>query len=282
MAQKTVVITGATNGIGRATAEGISRTGAVLVLACRNTGAAKETASEISAASGNQAIETVHLDLASLASVRDAAGEIRDRFGIIDVLLNNAGVFSMKRKETVDGFEMTMGVNHLGHFLLTRELLDNLKLAPAGRIINVGSDAHLHGKIDFDNFFMEKRYAGFKAYAASRLATALFTRELADRLQDTRVTANSLHPGHAATNIWNLSPAHPMVGRAITGLMRRFLISAEEGAATSIYLACSGEVEGVTGKYFDKCEPAKANPVCDDGDLRKKLWDTSADLTGAT
>ena len=158
-------------------------------------------------------------------------------------------------------------------------MLEHLKRAPAGRIINVGSDAHLHGKIDFDNFFLEKRYAGFKAYASSRLATALFTAELADRLKGTGVTANSLHPGHVATNIWNLSPGHPFVGRALKGIMRHFLITPEEGAATTLYLACSDEVAGVTGKYFDKCRPAEANPLCEDSELRKRLWDVSEELT---
>lgn len=281
MERKTTVITGATNGIGRATAAGVAKSGAVLVLACRNLAAADETAEAISSATGNADISTVELDLASLSSVRAAAAEIRRRFDSIDVLINNAGTFSMKRLETADGFEMTMGVNHLGHFLFTAELMESLRAPPSARIINVGSDAHLHGNIDIDNFFLEKRYTGFKAYAASRLATALFTRELADRLQNTGITANTLHPGHAATNIWNLFPGYPAIGRLINGMMRRFLITPEEGAKTTLYLAGSPDVEGVTGSYFDKSLPAEGNPACEDRDMRKKLWDLSIELTGA-
>jgi len=281
MERKTTVITGATNGIGRATAEGLARGGANLVLACRNQEAAEETAKAISAATGNTRVFTVKLDLASLALVRNAAGEIRRSFDGVDVLINNAGTFSMKRLETVDGFEMTMAVNHLGHFMLTAELIEPLKAAPSARIINVGSDAHLHGKIDFDNFFQEKHYSGFRAYAASRLATALYTRELAERLQDTGITVNSLHPGHVATDILNVVPSHPIIGRVIKRVMSRFLLTPEEGAKTTLYLATSPEVEGTTGEYFDKCLPAEPNPICEDAEVRKKLWDLSTELTGA-
>jgi NAD(P)-dependent dehydrogenase (short-subunit alcohol dehydrogenase family) len=289
MKENVVVVTGATSGIGKATAEAIAKTGATTVLACRNAAASEIVAAEISAKTENPRVTTVKLDLASLTSVREAATIINESFSRVDVLINNAGVFSMKRQITEDGFELTMGVNHLGHFLFTSLLLDSLMRAPSARIVNVGSDAHLYGKIDFDNFFFEKRFRGFKAYASSRLATQLFTVELAERLSGWAdkshvsggVTANSLHPGHVATNMWNLWPKLPAVNRAVRFLMKRFLITPAEGAATSVYLACSDEVQGVSGTYFQELTPAKANPQCEDRLLRQKLWEVSADLTGA-
>ena len=280
---KTIVLTGATHGIGRATAAGLADAGADMVLACRDTDAAEHAAEELASSTGNSSIVVVHLDLSSLTSVRAAAEEIRGLRSRIDVLINNAGTFSMKRRLTVDGFEMTMGVNHLGHFLLTHELMPLLKGSTEGRIVNLASDAHLHGKIDFDDFFMERRYAGFRAYAASRLATVLFTQELAERLrsQASAVAVNSVHPGHVATNIWNLWPTRKLVSHVLQRVMSRFLLSPEEGAATSLYLAGSRDVTGVSGRYFADCREAESNPLCEDAALRTRLWDLSATLTGS-
>jgi NAD(P)-dependent dehydrogenase (short-subunit alcohol dehydrogenase family) len=235
---------------------------------------------ELSAQGAPGSIEVVHLDLASLASVRAAAVEIKRKTKKVDVLLNNAGSFNMKRRLTEDGFEMTMGVNHLGHFLFTHELIPLLANAGAARIINLASDAHLHGKLKLDDLFMEKRYAGFRAYAASRLATVLFTQELAERLLDQGITANSLHPGHVATNIWSLWPKLKPLNNILLKIMARFLLTAEEGAETSLYLACSEDVAGETGRYYDKCLPADVNPICSDRGLRRRLWDVSSELTG--
>ena len=279
---KTIIITGATNGVGKATAKKLAASGPELILACRDTVAAGRVREDISAETGNTSIHVVKLDLASLESVRRAAEEIGGRWRGIDVLLNNAGTFSMKRQCTKDGFEMTMGVNHLGHFLFTLLLLPRLIHRQGARIINVGSDAHLHGKIDLDDFFMEKRYAGFRAYAASRLATVLFTQELALRVKDFGVTVNSLHPGHVSTNIWNLWPKRKLLTRLLGFIMNRFLRTPEEGAATPVYLAGSEEPAGMTGTYFDSCRPAKTNPVCSDSMLRRHLWELSEKLTGIT
>jgi NAD(P)-dependent dehydrogenase (short-subunit alcohol dehydrogenase family) len=189
-----------------------------------------------------------------------------------------------------------MGVNHLGHFAFTLQLLPLLENAAAetgsARIVNVASDGHLHGRIDFDNFFLERGYRGFKAYAASRLATVFFTQELAERLADTAtgresddqqtatITANCLHPGHVATNIWSIWKEGSPMNRLLGWVMKRFLISPEEGALTSLYLAGSDEVADVTGKYFDECRQGETNPLCADRTLQKGLWEVSEELTG--
>lgn len=291
-----VVITGATNGIGRATASALAARGANLILACRNIRAAEaareeiagtieSTRNEIANRPGDDftpSISIVELDLASLESVRRAASEIGELRESIDVLINNAGTFSMRRLVTIDGFEMTMGVNHLGHFAFTLLLLPLLRSAPSARIINVGSDAHLYGRIDFDDFFMQRRYRGFRAYAASRLATVLFTRELAERLGGTGITVNSLHPGHVMTNMWNLFPNRRLLGAFTAAIMKRFLMTPAEGAATSVFLATSGEAAALTGKYFVKCEPAKTNPICEDRDVRMRLWKLNEEHTGVS
>jgi NAD(P)-dependent dehydrogenase (short-subunit alcohol dehydrogenase family) len=283
---KTVVITGATNGIGLATAFGLARAGADIVLACRNIEAAETVRADIAEQTGNTSVSVVKLDLSSLASVRSAAAEIGNRNPHIDVLINNAGLQSLFRKTTEDGLELTMAVNHLGHFAFTLDLISHLERAAErtgeARIVNVASDGHLYGKIDVDDFQMEKRYRVFKAYAASRLATVIFTQELAERVWDRRITANSLNPGHVATNIWSWWPTNRIVNRTVRSVLGPFLISPEEGAVTTLYLAGSGDVSGVTGTYFDQCAPGKTNPLCADGELQKRVWQLSEELTEMT
>jgi NAD(P)-dependent dehydrogenase (short-subunit alcohol dehydrogenase family) len=216
-------------------------------------------------------------DLASQQSIRTAAEEIRRRVDKVDVLINNAGGVFSGFELTVDGLERTIALNHFGYFLLTGLLLDLVKKSDYARIINVSSDSHYSGKIDFASFRENRGYTLFKAYRQSKLANVMFTAELADRLKGTHVTVNTLHPGTVKTAIAKKS------GRLISiawSLVTLFSMDAAQGAKTSIYLASSPEVKGVSGKYFDQCKPKKTSALADDVALRKKLWEVSEKLSG--
>lgn len=282
MKDKIVLITGANSGIGKETTRALAKKGAIIIMACRNLEKAEPVCKMIQAESGNPNIEVMKLDLASLKSVRNFRQEFSARYQKLNVLINNAGIFCMKREETEDGFEKMMGVNHLGHFLLTYELLPILEKTLEARIINVGSDAHFSGDLDFDDLhFKRRKYSGFKAYASSRLATIFFTQELAEYVKEKDITVNSLHPGHVNTNMWDLWGARRRWYHSIfNGTMKLFLISAEEGAQTSIYLASSHEVKGITGKYFARKRIKAASKKCSDIKLQKELWQLSERLTG--
>lgn len=200
MKDKIVLITGANSGIGKETTRALAKKGATIIMACRNLEKAEPVCEMIQAESKNPNIKVMKLDLASLKSVRNFIQEFSVRYQKLNVLINNAGVFCMKREETEEGFELTMGVNHLGHFLLTYELLPILEKTPEARIINLSSDAHFSADLDLDDLhFKRRKYSGFKAYGSSRLATAFFTQELAERLKEKDITVNSLHPGHVDT-----------------------------------------------------------------------------------
>lgn len=280
MQGKTVLITGANSGIGRETTRALAQKGATIVMACRNLAKAQTVCDIIKQESGNRQVEVMHLDLASLASIRGFAGKLAQKHRQLDVLLNNAGTFSMTRQETEDGFEMTMGVNHLGTFLLTHLVLPLLEQAPKARIINVSSDAHFQGLINLDDLNLERKYQGFRAYANSKLANVMFTLDLAERLHDTGFTVNALHPGRVNTGMWNTWPEEKWYHAPLEKVIGLFTISAEEGAQTSIYLASSDKVSGITGQYFDKKRPKEPSPRCNDLQLRKGLWQLSEELTG--
>ena len=281
MKDKIVLITGANTGIGKETTRALARKGATIIMACRHLEKAEPVGEMIQTESKNPHIQVMKLDLASLESVRNFTQEFKARYQQLDVLINNAGVFCMKREETEEGFELTMGVNHLGHFLLTHELLPILENTPEARIINLSSDAHSSADLDLDDLhFKRRKYSGFKAYGASRLATVFFTQELAERLKEKDITVNSLHPGHVDTNMWDLWRAkRRWYYSLLHGIIKLFLISAEEGAQTSIYLASSGEVKGITGKYFAKKKIKAASEKCADIKLQKALWQLSERLT---
>jgi NAD(P)-dependent dehydrogenase (short-subunit alcohol dehydrogenase family) len=282
MKDKIVLITGANSGIGKETTRALAKKGATIIMACRNLEKAEPVCEMIQTESKNPNIEVMKLDLASLKSVRNFTQEFKARYQQLNVLINNAGVFCMKREETEEGFELTMGVNHLGHFLLTHELLPILEKTPEARIINLSSNAHFSAGLDLDDLhFKRRKYSGFKAYGASRLATVFFTQEFAERLKEKDITVNSLHPGHVDTNMWDLWGAQRRWYQSLlSGMMKLFLISAEEGAQTSIYLASSGEVKGITGKYFAKKKIKAASEKCSDIKLQKELWQLSEQLTG--
>lgn len=282
MKDKIVLITGANRGIGKETTRALARKGATIVMACRNLEKAEPVGEMVQAESKNPNIQVMPLDLASLESVRNFTQEFKARYQKLNVLINNAGVFCMKREETEEGFELTMGVNHLGHFLLTHELLPLLEKTAEARIINLSSNAHYSADLDLEDLhFKRRKYSGIKAYGASRLATVFFTQELAERLKGKDITVNALHPGHVDTSMWDLWGAERKWYQSIiNGIIKFFLISAEEGAQTSIYLASSNEVKGITGKYFAKKKMKVASKKCSNIKLQKELWQLSERLTG--
>lgn len=276
---KTVLITGADGGIGREITRALAKQGAGLVMACIDVDDARPLCEEIKKESGNGAVEIMQLDLASLDFIRKFAGSFSEKHPQLHVLINNAGVYCAKRQETADGFEKTIGINYLGPFLLTHLLLPVLKQTPEARIINVSSNACAQGRIDLNNIHLTKRYQGFKAYATSKLAIVFFTLELADRLKESGITVNAVHPGHVATNIWNMWPGK-WYQALLFMIIRRFARTPEEAAQNSVFLACSDEVRGVTGTYFDGRKPKALPPACLDVTLRKNLWAVSEKLTG--
>jgi NAD(P)-dependent dehydrogenase (short-subunit alcohol dehydrogenase family) len=274
---KTIVVTGATSGIGRATALGLAKLGSRLILVGRDAGRAEETRAEIQNVTGRNDVEVVRGDFAQLAEVRRVADELLARTEAIHVLVNNAGVTMMKRTTTPDGFETTFAVNHLAYFLLTGLLLPRLRAAaPAARIVNVASDAHRWGALDLDDLQNERQFKAMKVYGQSKTANLLFTRELARRLAGSGVTVNALHPGAVATRLGRGNgPVLDLVQRAI-GL---FMKSPEQGAATSIHLASAAALEGVSGRYFaDRKEKQPAAHATDDVTARR-LWEISEGLT---
>jgi retinol dehydrogenase 14 len=277
MKGKTVLITGATNGIGKAAALAIAKQGASLVLVGRDKTKTEAVANELRTYSGNQNIDFLLADLSSQASIRKLTSDFKAKYSRLDVLINNAGGVFDKRKTTGDGLEYTFAFNHLGYFLLTNLLLDTLKASSPSRIINVSSSAEGLGKIDFSDLQSEKKYSGFSVYSMSKLANVMFTYELAKRLQGTGVTVNVLHPGRVKTGFGDNSQT-PFMRFMMAVLKNLGALTPEQGADTVVYLATSPEVEGVTGKYFHKRKAGKTNPLSYDDNANKRLWDESAKL----
>lgn len=271
------VVTGATRGIGRATAEELARAGATLVLICRRRPDGEEVAAAIARAGSAPAPTVVEADLSSQAAVRAAAEEIRSRHERLHVLVNNAGLIPRSREVTVDGLEMQLAVNHLAPFLLTNLLLDRLRSSAPSRVVTVSSTTHQGAELDFADLQSERRYDAEDVYAVTKLMNLLFTYELARRLQGTGVTANALHPGAVATRLLADYMKVPLVGRA---LARTFGASPEQGADTVVYLAASPEVAGVTGKYFTNRRETRSSPASYDESAARRLWELSERLTG--
>ena len=277
MSGKVCLVTGATGGIGRVTAETLARAGARIVLVGRNPQKTADAAREIQQNSGSAQVEYLLGDLSVQADVRRIAGEFRVRSSRLDVLINNAGAFFWQRAVSRDGIEMTFALNHLGYFLLTHQLLDLLVASAPARIVNVSSAAHYSARLNFAELQNERGYSGWKAYAQSKLANVYFTYELACRLSGSGVTANVLHPGFVATNFGRSN------GGILNPLVRLFqlaAISPEQGARTTIYLASSPEVEGVTGKYFDQSRPVRSSAVSYAEEPARRLWEVSLAMTG--
>ena len=278
MREKTVLITGATSGIGLEAAVELARRGARIALVGRDPERTEAAEAAVMARSGSREVSYLLCDFSSQTAVRSLAREVLSRFDRLDVLVNNAGGVNKKRRLTVDGIETTFAVNHLGYFLLTNLLLDLLKRSAPARIVTVASIGHRRGTLDFDDLGYERGYAIMKAYTRSKLANVLFANELARRLAGTGVTSNSLHPGSVNTNIWSGAPlwAKPL----IQILFRPFFISAAEGGATIVQLAADPALEGVTGKYFEKGVAVEPAPLAQDEALAQRLWEVSARMVG--
>ena len=278
MSGKVCLVTGANSGIGKATALGLAEMGAVVVMVCRDRAKGVAARDEIRSASGNDSAELLVADLASLDAVRRLAERFVEAHERLHVLINNAAVLLRKRLETQDGFEMQFGVNHLAPFALTDLLLERLKASAPARIVNVSSMAHRSATIDFDDLQSEKRYKMMRAYGQSKLGNVLFTYALAKRLAGTGVTANCLHPGIVRTGIFRDFPA-PV--RGLEKILGRLVLSKPaKGAETTLYAAASPEVEGVSGKYFEKCREAESSAESHDEAVAERLWAISAEMTG--
>jgi retinol dehydrogenase-12 len=275
MQGKTVIVSGATNGIGYVAARELARMGAQTVLVSRSAEKCTQSVEAIKKETGNSQVEFIAADLSTNAGVQEVAHEFKKRHTHLDVLLNNAGAMFMSRQVSSDGVEMTIALNHLNYFHLTILLLDVLKASGPARIVNVSSDAHRGGKIDFDDIQLKKGYSGFKAYSQSKLANLLFTYEMARKLEGTKVTANALHPGFVDTGFAKNNGGLIKFGMSLLKPMQR---KVDEGAQTSIYLASSPEVEGVSGKYFADSKAIASDQASYDNAAAEKLWQLSLEM----
>ncbi|GAA3135679.1 NAD(P)-dependent dehydrogenase (short-subunit alcohol dehydrogenase family) [Kribbella aluminosa] len=274
----TVLVTGGTGGIGKATAAGLAALGARVAITGRDRGRAEAAAAEIRAATGGQ-VDVFVADLTSQAEVRRMAADVLADLPRIDVLVNNVGGYWNTRHVTADGLERTFALNHLAPFLLTGLLLERLGDSGAGRVVTVSSGAHYGARINFEDLQAERSYSGERAYGQSKLANILFTRELAKRLHGTTVTANALHPGVVRTSFGGEDPSS--VQRVLVPLLWPFLKSPARGAATSIHLASAPGLEHVSGQYFVNGKPkASSSRSHDEADARR-LWEISEELVAA-
>lgn len=279
MEGKTVIITGANSGIGKETARDLAKRGARIIMACRNMETAKQARDEIVKESGNDAVFVKKLDLSSQGSVREFAADVVKTEDKLDVLIHNAGFAeTFKKSKSVDGIEFTMATNHYGPFLLTHLLIDLLKKSAPARIVVVASELYRVASVDLNNLNPVNSLPGY-LYYVSKAANVMFTRELARRLEGTNVTANCLHPGMIDSGIWRNVPFPMTIPMA---LIKAFFKNTTEGAQTNLYLACSAEVEGVSGKYYRDCKEAGLTNGISDMEKAKKLWEESAKLVKLT
>jgi retinol dehydrogenase-14 len=277
MAGKTVLVTGASRGIGKATALGLATMGAQVAITGRDRDRTEDTARGIHTANGGQ-VDVYVADLSAQSEVRRLAEEVLRSYPRIDVLINNVGGYWNTRHVTADGLEQTFTLNHLAPFLLTNLLLDRLMQSGPARVVTVSSNAQAQGRIDFDDLQGTSSYSGARAYSQSKLANLLFTYELARRLHGTPVTANALHPGVVSTSFGGEDPAS--VQRVFIPFLRPFMKTAAQGAATSIYLASAPELEQVSGRYFANSKPKRSSERSYDEAAAARLWQVSSELVG--
>jgi NAD(P)-dependent dehydrogenase (short-subunit alcohol dehydrogenase family) len=275
---KVVIVTGANTGIGKATALGLARRGATTVLACRDLQKGHAAMAEIRAQTDAAELHLLRLDLASLESVRAFARDFAARFSRLDVLIENAGVSTAQRQVSADGYELDFAVNHLGHFLLTRLLLPQLKAAAPSRVVVVSSSVHKGAALDFDDLQGKRRWSMMGSYSRSKLANMLFTRALAKRLEESGVTVNALHPGVVASELARDFPS------PFRWLARLLFKSPETGARTSLFVATAPELASVSGGYFANARAAKPGRAALDDVAAERLWEVSEKLveSGAT
>ena len=276
---KVVLITGGNAGVGKETAVGLAREGADVVFTARDATRGADALADIRERSGSATVEVMALDLSDFASIRSFSEAFLASHDRLDVLVNNAGLVQKRRALTDDGFEMTFGVNHLGHFLLTSLLLDRLCASAPARVVVVSSHAHKHagGGLDFDDLQSERAYKSFQVYGKTKLANIYFTREQARRVDPSEVTVNALHPGFVASRFGRDGDTGRL-GDVAMVLGRPFAISPEKGALTSIWLASSPDVEGTTGGYFYKCKPSTPSKLAQDDEIARRLWTTTEAL----
>jgi NAD(P)-dependent dehydrogenase (short-subunit alcohol dehydrogenase family) len=271
---KVCIITGATSGIGKETAKSLAAKGATVVLPIRDSMKGDILKDEILEQTPDAKIDLIHCNLASFDSIREFVKQFKNKYKNLHVLVNNAGIWESKRNLSEDGVELNFAVNNLAPFLLTNLLLDVMKNSSPARIVNVSSEAHRTGKINFADIEMEKNFSGYKSYSQSKLANILFTKKLSQVLKGSGVTVNCLHPGVVATGLFDKMP------RLLTGLAKSFMLSPAKGAETTIYLATSPEVEKISGEYFVKKKPKKPANEALRQDVANKLWDLSEKYVG--
>lgn len=275
---KTVLITGATSGIGKVTARKLAKQDFEIVIVGRSNGKTKQLVDEIKKESANPHIHYLIGDLSNLDDARRVAKEFNEKFEHLHILINNAGCVYQKRELTKEGYEKTMATNHLSHFVITNLLLDKIKKSATARIINVASIAHKDGRWKPEDIHFEKKYTTLRAYSNSKLHNILFTKYLAEQLKNDGVTVNCLHPGVVRTKIGNKN-TNKLLGflwGAFAGIRG---ISEEKGAETTLFLATSPEVEKITGKYFDKCKEVPSSEISNNFEAAELLWKMSKEMT---
>ena len=276
---KICVVTGANSGIGKETALGLAQMDAHVVMVCRNAEKGKAALEDVRRESGNSQVDLLIADMSSQASVRALAKQIIAKYPRLDVLINNAGGAARERKLSADGIEMTLAANHLGPALLTLLVLDLLRASTPSQIINVSSEAQRRARPDMNDLQFERRkFNTFAAYGQSKLLMNAFTFELARRLEGTGVTANCLHPGVVATNIWGADP--PFIFKMIIAVVKPFMLSSKQGAEVSVYLATSPDVAQTSGQYFVKSKPAQSSPLSRDPRIAAEIWGWTETMIG--
>jgi len=273
MKDKICLITGATDGIGKETARYLGKQNAQLILVGRNPEKGEKVRKKLRAKTGNNQIEILTADLSNMKAIRYLAERIYSRYDRLDVLINNAGALFAQREETDEGLEKTFALNHLNYFLLTKLLLDLIKKGKTPRIINVASGAHIGATLDFDNLQGKNDYSGWVAYKRSKLMNIMFTYKLAELLKDTPITVNTLHPGFVRTRFGDNNTG--IVGIGLNLAKKIGAISIKKGAETSVFLATSPTVKGLSGKYFVKCKPEKSSPDSYNKTYIDRLWKTT-------
>ena len=274
---RTCLVTGATSGIGLETACGLAALGAQVVMVGRDRQRGEQARKAVVEKSGNDRVDLLLADLSSLAGIRGLAQEFLDSYPALHVLVNNAGTVELSRTTTVDGFEKTFAVNHLAYFLLTNLLLPRLRASAPARIVNVASEAHRFGRLDLADLQSEKSYRAMRVYGTSKLLNILFTVALAEKLAGSGVTANALHPGAVSTRLGKNNGAF---ARILIGLLRPFFLTPEQGAANSIFVAASDQLEGVSGKYFVKQRAVEPSRRSQRPHLARRVWSRSSELVG--
>lgn len=278
MKDKVCIVTGSNSGIGKETALALAEMGATVVSVVRNRELGEQACESIVTESGNESVDMMLCDLSSMSTIKKFAEEFKTKYDRLDVLINNAGAVFSKREVTSEGFERTLAVNYLAPFLLTHNLLSLLKTSAPSRVINLSSGLANRAKLNLEDLQSESGYKSREVYGSAKLKVEMFTYEMARWLENTGVSVNVVRPGFVATNLGRSSGSFS--SRIMFGMMKPFQLSPKEGAETSVYVASSPEVEGITGKCFRKCEVTTTSEISYDIEKQKQLWNTTVNLLG--